>query len=423
MGGLGPPRPFQQRTVYALLHLYPPTHCAGAEVMVHTMFRALVARGHRVDVWLAPGDPSAAESYDLDGVTVHPRPALAWGTAPDWSACDVVVSHLQNVPHASRLAARHGKPFVNVLHNDRLMTRLHLHGRTSLRAYNSEWMADEIGRTSDSVIVRPPVLAEEYRTTPGTKVTLVNLNEDKGGHLFWELARRMPDVEFLAVVGAYGRQIVEDLPNVEVRPHGTDMRGAYSSSRLVLMPSVYESWGRVGVEAMASGIPVLAHPTPGLRESLGAAGTFLDRDDPDAWAQTIRHLLTDRAAWRALSRVAVARSVELDPADDLARWCAAIENLTERRNPMAEKQTHGTFTKGDQTWVAYTPAEAVNYRARGFVQVNEAAPVVLEVPPKTGKGSSREAWVAYAEQHRGDVDPDAAREDIIAAVEAATPTE
>jgi hypothetical protein len=90
---------------------------------------------------------------------------------------------------------------------------------------------------------------------------------------------------------------------------------------------------------------------------------------------------------------------------------------------MAEKQTYGTFTKDDQTWVAYTPAEAVNYRARGFAQVNEAAPVVDEVPPKTGKGSSREAWVAYAEQHRIDIDPEAPRKDVIAAVEAATPTE
>lgn len=393
-------------------------------MMVHTMFRALIARGHRVDVWLAPGDPNADVSYDLDGVTAHPHPALTWSPeAPDWTACDVVVSHLQNVPNAARLARRHGKPFVNVLHNDRMMTRLHLLAPTALRVYNSEWMADEIGRPANSIIVRPPVLAEDYRTTPGAEVTLVNLNEDKGGHLFWELARRMPDVQFLGVVGAYGKQVVGRLPNVEVRPHGGDMRSVYASTRLLLMPSVYESWGRVGVEAMASGIPVLAHPTPGLRESLGAAGVFLDRDDPAAWVAAIRRLLEDRRAWRAASRAASARSAELDPTDDLALWCAAIENLTERHPAMADQQTFGTFTKGDQTWVAYTPAEAVNLRARGFVQVNDPAPVVDEVPPKSGKGSGKEAWVAYAEQHRIDVDPDATREEVIEAVESATPTE
>jgi len=61
------------------------------------------------------------------------------------------------------------------------------------------------------------------------------------------------------------------------------------------MPSEYESWGRVGVEAMASGIPVIAHPTPGLQESLGDAGVFVDRNDIDGWERAIRRLLTPRA--------------------------------------------------------------------------------------------------------------------------------
>ncbi|MFI1769152.1 glycosyltransferase family 4 protein [Streptomyces sp. NPDC020800] len=57
----------------------------------------------------------------------------------------------------------------------------------------------------------------------------------------------------------------------------------YSRSRVMLMPSLYESWGRVAVEAFASGIPVIAHPTPGLVESLGEAGIFAYRDDLNAW--------------------------------------------------------------------------------------------------------------------------------------------
>lgn len=40
------------------------------------------------------------------------------------------------------------------------------------------------------------------------------------------------------------------------------------------------------------------------------------------------------------------------------------------------------------------------------------------VPPKTGKGSSREAWAAYAESIGFTVHEDAGRDEIIAAVEA-----
>jgi hypothetical protein len=42
-----------------------------------------------------------------------------------------------------------------------------------------------------------------------------------------------------------------------------------------------------------------------------------------------------------------------------------------------------------------------------------------EAPPRSGRGSGVEAWRAFAEQHELDVAPDASREDIIAAAEAA----
>jgi glycosyltransferase involved in cell wall biosynthesis len=96
------------------------------------------------------------------------------------------------------------------------------------------------------------------------------------------------------------------------------------------MPSAHESWGRVGVEAMTSGIPVIAAPTAGLKESLGDAGVFCDRDDLDAWEQALRRLLDGRR-WKAASRKAKARAAELDPAADLDRWCHEVETLARRR--------------------------------------------------------------------------------------------
>lgn len=331
-GGRAPMR------IVARLHGYPPRHNAGAEWMVHSMLRALVERGHDVSVWLSRYTADSAD-YELDGVKVVPlQSRLDAGTAI--RQCDVVISHLENVPSAGALARGYGKPLAVVCHNTHVQSFREMAQGVDLAVYNSNWMKREAElffaeypkgvRPANDVIVRPPVFAEEYRTKPGRKVTLVNLNEEKGGRLFEKLARRMPDVQFLAVVGAYGEQIVPDLPNVEVIDHmcGHEMRDAvYSKTKILLMPSSYESWGRAGVEAMASGLPVIAHPTPGLCESLGEAGVFIDLHDVDGYEMAIRKLLTSRTEYGLVSKRAKARSAELDPAPDLATWCDAVEAL------------------------------------------------------------------------------------------------
>lgn len=325
--------------IVARVHAMPPEHNAGAEHMLVSMLRPLVERGHDVQAWLSRYG-KAHEVYDYRGIQVVPLEARL-----DFPAavrrCDVLLSHLEGVPSTSSLARGYGKPLVVVCHNTfRPTFRDAAAGGTALAVYNSQWMRSEAEmflaeypkaiRPVREMVVRPPVFAEDYATTPGDRVTLVNCNEAKGGRVLERLARRMPDVPFLAVRGAYGEQVLPDLPNVEVVEHvrGEDMRErVYARTRVLLMPSSYESWGRAGVEALASGIPVVAHPTPGLCESLGGAGIFVERGDLDGYEAVLRKLVTP-AEYELASKRALARSAELDPAAELAAWCAAVESLT-----------------------------------------------------------------------------------------------
>ncbi|MEU3613526.1 glycosyltransferase family 4 protein [Streptomyces sp. NPDC006872] len=325
-------------TIVARVHAYPPDHNAGAEWALHEMLRALAVRGHAVSVWLSELAASR-KPYDVDGVRVIPHAAGGDArfakTVPQAHA---VVSHLENVPRAAPLARGFGKPLIVVCHNTFDLTwQPMVEGSSSLAVLNSQWMlaAAETAfggrrhRPDRTLVVRPPVHAEEYQTARGDCITLVNCTVSKGAAVLGELAERMPGRKFLAVRGGYGEQEPPDLPNVLVLDHmpGRQMRDAvYARTRLLLMPSDYESWGRAGVEAMASGIPVLAHPTEGLVESLGNAGVFCDRGDAGAWQAAIERL-DGRDAYRAASRRAKARSVQLDPTRDLAAWCAAVEEV------------------------------------------------------------------------------------------------
>ncbi|WP_309049123.1 glycosyltransferase family 4 protein [Streptomyces sp.] len=322
----------------ARVHAMPPEHNAGAEHMLVSMLRPLVERGHDVQVWLSRYG-KAHQEYEYRGIKVVPLESrLDFPSAVRHA--DVLLAHLETVPSTASLARGYGKPLIVVCHNTHRPTfRDAAAGGTALAVYNSRWMEREAEvffaeypkaiRPAKSLIVRPPVFAGEYSTKPGKAITLINCNPEKGGKVLKALAERMPDQQFLAVKGAYGEQILPDLPNVEVVEHvrGEDMREqVYARTRVLLMPSSYESWGRAGVEAMASGIPVLAHPTPGLCESLGEAGIFVDRQDVDGYEAVLRKLQAP-AEYRLASKRAKARSVELDPSADLAAWCSAVESL------------------------------------------------------------------------------------------------
>lgn len=186
------------------------------------------------------------------------------------------------------------------------------------------------------ITVHPPVAVHDYRATPGDRITLINLTAEKGAEVFYALAERMPRRKFLGVVGGYGQQIIrDDLPNVEIMPHtpGNRMaKGVYARTKLLLVPSVYESYGRVAVEAMCSGIPVIAHPTPGLTEALGDVGTFCDRDDLDAWEAAVRRLSAP-PVYKQASKASADRAAALDPTAELDAWCTAMEGVVKRGAP------------------------------------------------------------------------------------------
>lgn len=190
---------------------------------------------------------------------------------------------------------------------------------TAVSNYVRDYLATKHG--VESVVIPPIVRRTE--TALGTKrryLTMFNPVEVKGGPLFRTIAESLPEHEFAWVPGwtmlraSSGefdvrvcaaisrsidiqfsgnapRQTILEMANVvrlePVFPPGP----VFEKTRVLLVPSQWdEAFGRVAVEAMLVGIPVLGSDVGGLAEIVRTGGVALPRNDPAAWIEEIKRL-------------------------------------------------------------------------------------------------------------------------------------
>ncbi|WP_241989213.1 glycosyltransferase [Cryobacterium serini] len=103
-----------------------------------------------------------------------------------------------------------------------------------------------------------------------------------------------------------------------------NMSALFRGARLVLVPSHSETYGLVALEAAASGVPVIAAASGGLREAVadGVTGLVLESREPLVWADAIADVLTDPQRARQLSVAARERALGL-------KWARSAASLLE----------------------------------------------------------------------------------------------
>lgn len=184
-------------------------------------------------------------------------------------------------------------------------------------------LGDGIRVVPNGVDVAPFEGARPRDLPPGRRVLFVSrLDRRKGFRValraFARLAPDFPDLLFVVVGDGEERAAVRDLPELVRRR--VILLGAVSHEEL---PSVHaaadvfvapalggESFGIVLVEAMASGLPVVASDIPGYREVVrrGVEGHLVPPGDAGAVADALRRVLTDPGLARRLGEAGRARA-------------------------------------------------------------------------------------------------------------------
>lgn len=143
------------------------------------------------------------------------------------------------------------------------------------------------------------VLVESWAALPPSdRIPLVLAGQDWGMRSELEAsARRLGVAEGLRFLGNRPRD---------------EYRAAFAGASLFVLPSEYEAFGLVLLEAMASGLPIVATRVGGVPEVVrdGQEGRLVEYGDRPALTQALRELLTDPALGARLSAAGRRRVAE-----------------------------------------------------------------------------------------------------------------
>jgi glycogen synthase len=176
---------------------------------------------------------------------------------------------------------------------------------------------------------------------PDEKLVLLvgRLVYEKGFQLALEalpgLIERLGNVRFLvAGSGTAEQELREQARELGLDPHGTflgwigddTLHSLYRIADLTVVPSIYEPFGLVALEAMASGCPCIVADTGGLREIVPSnerVGLRFNGGDPEHLAVMVERMLTDEPLRDRLVAEASEHVLSFDWAD-VARQAGAV---------------------------------------------------------------------------------------------------
>lgn len=288
-------------SVVALSHGYPPFWNMGGEVSLH---RTLVALKGEKNVLTKTDGKYVFEGVNVykintpDVLDIYADPYPIAHQLIDLGAKVVIGQNELSLPAVLAAKKAEAISIVNVHTPPKYGKGIH---EAMLAAdyaiYNTKAAAKEWGEPR-ALVVHPPIApATGNINANGDAYTLLSSLVNKGVEVVLELAKRYPNQRFIIVRSpaekthglANLEKRVAQLPNIELHPRVApeDVHKYLEQTRILLVPSRYETYGMSAIEAAAYGIPSIHVDTPHVREGIGDAAILIPPLDTDAAARGI----------------------------------------------------------------------------------------------------------------------------------------
>lgn len=324
----------------------PSLHYGGVERVVVNLARGLSDRGQRVDVVAAAAEgefasevPSGVRLMDLKSSRVlasfpvlvrylrRERPEILLSAMDHTNVVAIWARKAARVPTRVVLTT-HCLSGEEVRSSERMRVKLtpffmrHSYSKADAIVAVSSAVADEVSRIAHlsrkdiRIIANPvitPELIERSKTPvahdwfqPGQPPVILGVGRlvpPKGFHILVEAFSRLRSEARLAILGegpergSLLRRAQElGLSSRVWLPGFVPDPAAYLAKAAVfVMPSTFEAFGLVLVEALAVGTPVVASDTGGSREILGSGAALVAPGNIEALADAIRAALAERS--------------------------------------------------------------------------------------------------------------------------------
>jgi len=299
-------------------------------------------------------------AHDVDTRHVVIRVKRGALTPPKLSA-DVIVSHLSacwaNLPMLTALRGEHPEvPMVHVEHSysERFLAlnvenrdRFHTLLRTVYALFDrivavsgpqARWLVRKGLVPEDALsVIQPavdltPFVAAGTAREPGRRIVgaIGRFDTQKGFDILINAFRTLQDTDL--VLHLYGdgpereqlEALADGLPNVQFKGYAPNPAEAIAACDIIAMPSRWEPYGLVAVEAMAAGRVLVCPRGDGLDEHIAAGAIDVGANSPSGWEVTLRRLIdVDPEGHTAR------RDGTRDTATFIANWRNLIKTVSE----------------------------------------------------------------------------------------------